>query len=99
MIFFNKEPVREFLLKNGLVYTLRKPRKRIGNDIAVYGSFYKNAKIADVTIELVMENLTSAKQLKPYVSESGLEDSQEWLKLAQKLSGQKLNLYKVVIRK
>jgi len=36
---------------------------------------------------------TSAEQLKPYINESVLENAEDLLKLAQKMSGEKLNLY------
>jgi len=93
MMFFNVEAVREFLLKNGYVYTIRRNNRRVGKDIAVYGSYSKNTKMGNVDIKLVLENLTSAEQLKPYINESGLENAEDLLKLAQKMSDEKLNLY------
>jgi len=49
--------------------------------------------MGNVDIKLVLENLTSAEQLKPYINESGLENAEDLLKLAQKMSDEKLNLY------
>lgn len=100
MIFFNVEPVREFLIKNGYVYTLRKKRFRIGNDIAVYGSFCKHETIAKVFIESVpFGQVTNSEMLVLYFDYSGLKSSaSEWFELARKLSGDELYLYKVTVR-
>lgn len=100
MIFFNVEPVREFLIINGYVYTLRKKRFRIGNDIAVYGSYYKHKIIAKVFIETVpIGQVTNSEILAVYFDYSGLKGSaSEWFELAKKLSGDELYLYKVSVR-
>jgi len=72
MIWFKVKPVREFLIINGEVYTLRKKRFRIGNDVAVYGSMYKQKRIGKVNIEVVGK-ITRVEELLPYVRESGLD--------------------------
>ena len=113
VLFFNVKLVREYLLENGEVYTLRKLRKRIGNDVAVTGSYYKQNKIATINIELVGK-IAKWSELIKYVMKSGLfpktknvvhlflskafqEKSKEWWNLAKKLSGKELYLYRVTI--
>lgn len=101
MIYFNVKDVKEFLEKNGMVYTLRKPRT-VGITQAVVGSYYKHETFATVDIQLIIENVIDSRQLYKYFSESGLagtevEGSLRWLNLANKLSGFTLNLYKVSI--
>jgi hypothetical protein len=93
VIFFNDERVRNTLLVQGFVYTLRGMRK-IGRDIAVVGRLYDYRIIADVNVEYVMP-ITQAYQLTPYVVWSGLDDSNQWLALAKRLSGAdtKFHLY------
>lgn len=99
-IFFNVKSVREFLLDKGYVYTLRKKRKRVGNDVAVVGSYYKRKTIAKVWIERVgITQIFHWIELAPYFDESGLKSSaSEWFELAQKMSGKELYLYRVTIR-
>lgn len=92
MIFFNIKPVREFLVVEGHVYTLRSPR-RTGIEMAVHGTHYYSKKIFMVSTELVIEGVTSASQLREYAGMSGLTSAEEWFRLALKLSGVKLNLY------
>ena len=71
-MFFNVPEVREFLIMYWLVYTLRKPRKRIGSDLGVYGSRYKYEKIGKIYIEPVKEKVEYYTQLMPFVVQSGL---------------------------
>jgi len=71
MIFFNVEPVRDYLIEHGKVYTLRKKRFRIGNDVAIYGTPFKQNRIGKVYIQPI-EKITHFEQLIPYVAESGL---------------------------
>jgi len=99
-IFFNVKPVREFLIKNGFVYTLRKRRGRVGNDVAVHGSYYKRKTIAKVFIlEVPIGKIENSEMLTGFFDESGLKSSaSEWFELAKKLSGEELYLYKVTIR-
>lgn len=101
IIYFNVKGVKEFLEKNGLVYTLRKPRS-VGMTQAVTGSYYKHETFATVDVGLVEENITDYRRLYMYFPESGLvgslvEGSLKWLELAHKMSGSTLNLYKVSI--
>lgn len=95
-IFFNVKEVREFLLKSGFVYTIRKKRFRVGNDIAVTGSYYKHTTIAKVFIEQVRVGVIADwRILRSFVKESGLWDSSvplpldsfalEWYNKARKL--------------
>lgn len=109
MILLNVPEVRDYFIINNIVYSLRKPR-RTGDDIAYEGNWRKPEtlkKIADVTIDLIIENVTNLSQLILYVPYSGLQKKEEttmetairWLELAQKLSGKKLNLYKITKQK
>jgi hypothetical protein len=76
-----------------LIFEHRKNNRRAGKDIAVYGPYSKNTKMGNVDIKLVLEKFTSAEQLKPYINESDLENAEDWLKLAQKMSDETLNRY------
>ena len=96
VMFFNIKSVREFLINNGYVFTLRKKRFRIGRDMAVYGNYYIQTKIGNINIEK-LEQIASPNQLSSYINESGLKDIEKWFGLATKLSGQKLYLYKVTL--
>jgi len=97
VMFFNVKSVREYLIKNGYVYTLRKKRKIIGPDVAVYGSRYKQKRIGRIFISIVpIGKITDSEILVGYFDNSGLSDSaSKWLELARKLSGEELYLYKV----
>lgn len=113
VMFFNVKLVREFLLENGEVYTLRKQRKRIGRDTAITGDYYHQNKLAKINIELVGKIIHWSELIK-YVMKSGLfpktknmvhlflskafqEKSKEWFELAKKLSGEELYLYYVTV--
>lgn len=99
MIFFNVQQVREFLLKNGFVYTLRKSR-RIGNDLAVYGSYYKQTKIGKCKIQLeATYPIGSEIDLSSeHVKYSSFKSAEEWFNLAKKLcKGELPYLYKVTL--
>lgn len=111
MIFFNVKDVREFLIDMGFVLTLRKKRFRVGNDLAVYGSYFKQNKIGKVFIWEV-KKIESYEELIPNVFISGLfkwrgdkefnelkkETAKKWFELAKKLSGDELYLYMVSVR-
>lgn len=114
VMFFNVKEVREFLLRNKHVYTIRKKRCRVGNDIAVYGNYYNHTTIAKVWIEEVpVGEVDDWRKLRSYVKKSGLWDSSvppdnsalEWYRKARKLhkvilrNPIKLHLYHVSIRK
>lgn len=108
VMFFNVQDVKEFLLEEGYVYTLRKKRFRIGNDIAVVGSYYKHKKIARIHIEFI-KSIHSFLELVFFVAESGLVPkdiadnrkgvaSLKWFDLAKKMSKTyPLYLYKVKV--
>lgn len=99
LIFFNVPQVREFLLKNGFVYTLRKSR-RIGNDLAVYGSYFKQTKIGRCKVQLeATYPIGSEKDLSSeHVKYSSFKTAEEWYTLALKLyKGELPYLYKVTL--
>jgi len=100
VIFFNVKEVREFLIKNGLVYTLRKKRFRVGNDTAVYGSRFKQKKIGKVFIELIpIGKITNSETLVVFFDYSGLNSSaSSWFELGKQLSGDNLYLYRVTMK-
>jgi hypothetical protein len=97
-IYFNVPDVREFLLDNGVVFTLRKPRSE-GETYAVVGSYCKHKTIAIVRVKLEKTDIHYAEDLGPYFSQSGLVGCSvyDWFELAKKMSGETLNLYKVTL--
>jgi hypothetical protein len=108
LIFFNVKEVRDFLMLNGYVFTLRKNRSE-GQAIAVVGSYFDHKPIASVFVKLILENVYNAHQLSAYVAGSGIkalftlndmcydDDAHHWFALANKLSGEQLNLYLVTM--
>jgi hypothetical protein len=112
MIFFNVREVREYLVTHGIVYTLRRPRAE-GLTDAVEGNYKKWRKICKVNVELVTKNIISSEQLEQYAFQSGItlpitlcafqadarRISNKWFDLAHKLSGEQLNLYRVIVIK
>jgi len=106
IMFFNVKKVREFLLKEGYIYTLRKKRKRVGEDVAVKGNYYKQDWLAWIHIEFI-KSIHSFLELVFFVAESGLAPknivdskkgmaSLKWFDLAKKMSKTyPLYLYKV----
>lgn len=103
-MYFNVDKVREFLLENGIVYTLRRKRKRVGYDYAFHGSYYKKVKLARIEIDEI-KRIKSWIDLIPYVGRSGLMHlaegpilcAEKWFELAKKLSGDNLYLYRVTV--
>ena len=98
-IKFYVKPVREYLLKKGFVYTLRKRRS-----VGLTKALDEFEPIAEVKISLVMSKpITNAQELLPFVENSGIFKESEgkllsamnWLRLAKKLSGDMLFLYRV----
>jgi hypothetical protein len=81
-------------MANGVVYTLRKPKKNLGRHSAVVNSLFETP-FAIVNVELEKKNITNAQELEPYVALSGFDDAKTWLWEAIKLNGMNLNLYKV----
>jgi hypothetical protein len=83
MIFFNNTKARNQLLKNGFVYTLRRPRTT-GETIAVWGTKDCNETLCKVNVEKIA--ITGSRQdtecLVPYLSGSGFKTIQEWVRFA-----------------
>jgi len=86
VVIFSHPKVREFLMKNGIVYTFRKMnpktfngiRHKIGNDWATNQRGGK--KIMDVKIT-PMQRITSVQEahiLRKYVSKSGFRTVRDW---------------------
>lgn len=106
LIFFNVKEVQDFLMHNGYVFTLRKPRSE-GEALAVTGNYYKYQAFGEVNVKLIKENVIHAHELSPYVAGSGIkakltlcdfcydDDAHEWFDRAKQMSGEKLNLYLV----
>ena len=84
MIFFNVSQAKNYLLKNGEIYTLRKPSRKIGVDTAVEGS-YTHPKILGLVDIKFVELITQPDQLALYVNKSGIRSSFEWFEKAQEL--------------
>lgn len=91
MIFFNLKIVRDFLLNNGIVYTLRRKR-RTGKDTVLVGSYYKHKKLAKVNITYVTQ-ISSPDELKPYYRLSGFDSPESWFEIASKLHKNELPLH------
>lgn len=95
-IFFNVQEVRDYLLVHGEVYTLRQLR-RTGYDVAVTGSFRNMVVFANVYIRQV-KPIYASFELNPYVKDSGLGDSEEWLRLAKNMHLPNAQLYLYHVR-
>lgn len=93
MIFFNVKPVREFLLKNGYVYTIRDHMLK-QDDIAVTGSYRSIKKLCDVKTEFVCF-VSCPEDLAFYTHASGFATSVDWYYLAQKMRHKPMMLFKV----
>ena len=101
VIFFNVPEVKDYLLKNGEVYTLRRKRG-VGVTDAVTGSYYKKKVFAKVGVQEVMQ-VRVAVQLNSFIDKSGLKcTTWGWLAKARKLSKLKADfpyLYRVTVIK
>lgn len=99
VITFASDRAREFLLKNGCVYTFRLARRSgLGKDWM--REKRSGRKMADVYIEEIGE--FSPYKLEPYVKESGFTSLSEWITEIKKLNiilPSKGFLYKVSILK
>lgn len=107
-MYWNVKEARDFLILNGYVFTLRKPRSE-GSAIAVVGSYYNHKPIGSIFVKLLKEDIQYAHELSAYVAGSGIksqitlcdcgydDDAHEWFALANKISGEKLNLYLVTM--
>jgi len=78
VIWFNVKKARDFLLKNGYVYTLRPRKRREGIEVLMYDGFGKKGV---VNVSFVKE-IKSDKELYKFVNESGFYSIQEWRKEA-----------------
>jgi hypothetical protein len=79
VIWFNVKKARDFLLKNGYVYTLRPRKRREGKDVLMYGGFGKKGY---VNVKFVKEIL-DWDELNRYVYESGFRNVDEWVREAK----------------
>ena len=103
-MIFSSEKAREFLLKNGLVYTYRmKQRKQIGDDWMT--DKRGGHKITDILV-YPGSFVVSEIQLLGYVNQSGFSSLRDWLnEIALLTHADKDNmslcgwLYKVTLRK
>jgi hypothetical protein len=104
MIFFNVEKVRQFLMHNEFVFTLRKPRKRTGIETLAYGNRFKGdiTTLGKCYVYLAKANVIDPSQLWRFFKYSGLDTglntASQWLEKAKKMSGNKLNLYIVILK-
>jgi hypothetical protein len=89
VILFNVEKARDFLLKNGYVYTLRPKKRREGIEVLSYEGFGKKGV---VNVSFVKE-VKDDKELYKFVNESGFYSIQEWRKEA----GDSRFLYFVIV--
>lgn len=97
-IFFNVLKVRNYLIKHGFVYTVRKPRAT-GIDTAVYGNYFNNTKICNVIVKEI--GAATPELLKYKVKHSGFKTAEEWIYVINKLKTDinKSKLYKVKVIK
>ena len=51
-MYWNVKEAREFLMLNGFVFTLRKPRKE-GEALAVVGSYYEHQPLGMTNVKLI----------------------------------------------
>jgi hypothetical protein len=79
VIWFNVEKARDFLLKNGYVYTLRPKKRREGIEVLMYDGFGKKGY---ANVKFVKEIL-DWDELNRYVYESGFRNVDEWVREAK----------------
>ena len=89
VIWFNVKKAREFLLKNGYVYTLRPKKRREGREPLFYGGFGKKA----MAYVIFIGKIENDKELEEYVKDSGFETVEEWRREAKDSK----YLYKIVL--
>jgi len=82
MIFFNVPEARDHLMKNGLVYTLRKASRSTGVTRAVVGNYTKHTTLCQVHIGK-MKTVSHPDELLPFLSSSGFEDVKVWWSKAE----------------
>jgi len=84
-MWFNIQEARDYLLRNGFVYTLRpKPyrgrsKRKHGKDILMYNGFGKKG---EVYFEFI-KTIDDPNELEPIVQFSGFKSLDEWLKNAK----------------
>jgi len=84
-IWFNNRKALKYLLKHGVVYTLR-PRKRKEKDgvtilyTNLYGKPYCTGR--RVRVEFIREMDNDLRCYKPYCKQSGFETIKEWVEAA-----------------
>lgn len=93
VMWFNVLEARDFLLRNGRVFTLRpKRRKREGrHEVLMYGGFGKKG---DLYVSFVKE-IEDVGELKEFVEDSGFGSLDEWLLAAD---GSRFLYYVMLIR-
>jgi len=79
VIWFNVKETREYLLKNGRVYTLRPKIRREGKEILSYNGFGKKGLVY-VSFVKEIENL---RELEEFVEDSGFESVAKWIEKAK----------------
>jgi hypothetical protein len=79
-IFFNVPEAREYLEKNGHVYTLRRKRKKgEGITMAREGTPFNFRELFQVDVRWIKDiEECSEEELGEYVSESGFKSVNEW---------------------
>jgi hypothetical protein len=73
------EKARNYLLRNGYVYTLRPKKRREGKEVLSYGGFGKKG---EVNVKFVKEIL-DWNELNRYVDKSGFRTVDEWVRKAK----------------
>lgn len=100
-IFFNVKLVRDLLMSQGKVATLRKTLRSCETD-AVQGNYWKRKKLARVVIEPVSEVAINFEEdydiIREYLPLSGFKRLTTWMRTAKILSGDKLYLHLVQVK-
>jgi hypothetical protein len=72
-IHFEVKEVREYLKKNGYVFTIRNSYRSTGKTRAIYKCNKSLYDLGQVNITLVLERIKNFEELIPYVHESGFK--------------------------
>lgn len=83
VIWFNVEKAREFLLKNGFVFTLRPKRRREGREMLSYGGFGKKGMVNVKFVDWFIGEDRLEENLEQYVEFTGFDNVKEWLEEAK----------------
>lgn len=101
-IFFNVREAREYLMKNGHVYSLRWKR-HTGKARILKGSYFKHEDLGFSTVELV-KLAPTMNDLRRYLDRSGFKTVNDWMLTAREhykkygiLSLEELGLYHVTL--